>query len=396
MKTTAPEDSASENQMKGLDLILMASGCRLYGGTPEIRLLNLFFRVQCFAVIAYCILIRVYKSPHDPDIVFTLNVSMIQIFALTNLIFLIRRSNRIREVLHTLVDGLTEKEREKMRRMSSLFLVAYVLIGIGSTVLYQRYIIPEDDRIIIIYNFYAVFETEALVEWNRIMTYYLMLFFFAWIRNLWQFAVCCLCYYILTMFHMYDEKMLESVLRSRKVTSISFKAKLEERIEWSNLKEKYNSTFNIFPLLWFTFNFITMISNLVVVIRKKTLKDSMPVETFLICLNLWMTFAICGKITSMSKKISTLAEEVTEHIFSLAQDVNQEFLLTFVREIRCCSGYEFTAFHIFSVRKETVLGFSASLISFTVMFIQFTTNANVTAPNNSTVFNSTNDTFLET
>lgn len=169
-----------ESTIEGLDLILLMSGCKLYTCSRLLRFINLAARFQCIALLYWVILIKVAYISSDPDPIFTFNISIIHLFQLINHHYLLTRIGKVRQLHKLMVSAINGNKRVYLRRLTFVMAFIWVIASLFSIITYQLCILDSDERILIIYNFYAIKPyADEVTGLIKLVTRYLMLFFFA-------------------------------------------------------------------------------------------------------------------------------------------------------------------------------------------------------------------------
>lgn len=359
---------SSASTIEGLDLILLMSGCKLYNNSKIYLIINYITRIQCIALLYWVILIKIVYISSDPDPIFTFNISIIHIFQLLNQHYLLLRSKQVRQLHQLMVSKMTLKDKKYLRKLTFLMVIIWILASLFSIITYHLCILNSDERILIIYNFYSYDQTAKIANfWVIFITRYLMLFFFAIIRNSWQLASCFLFYYLLQCLQFYDEKLINNLINDS--SKLSYVCKVKNRVHIDKLKNELESKLNLFPLLWFTFNFISMIS-IMIVLFKSSFEKSLPTESVYTFINITITFIVLYKIDSIKNFINTKYDKLICITLNENNNNFDTFKYSYLYILRNNRNIYFTACNIFQLNKGVILPFVGSLVSFSVLFVQ--------------------------
>jgi hypothetical protein len=299
---------------------------------------------------------------------FTFNVSLIHVFHLIQQHYLMLNGDKILGLHNFLIQGLTSKQRQHLQSMTRVMLLIYVLVCGFCCWMYFDFIVASDETALIIFNFYAPIPVKETSKTRTVIAYYLMLFYFAWIRNAWQMTSCMLYYYLLMCLSFLDDSMKTSVLSHRNRDDLNFEIILRERIKLKSVKESFESLVSPFPFLWFTFNFVSLISILVVLFRLG-FSSSFPTETILSFFNVFLTFVILNLVTKINLKGRRLSNQVLESLYRDG-NIDAPFKVQVIHDLRNNPVIELTACGFFSLERQVIPSFVGALISFAVLFVQ--------------------------
>ena len=353
---------------QGLDCILLLTGCKVYRLNRWTCVLNWIFRIHCILVVYYAILIKIVYISSDPDVVFTFNVSLIHVFELIQQHYVMFRVNKIAKFHNFLIQGLDEKQLRYLKFMTWIMLLIYLIVCGFCCWMYYDFIVASDETALIIFNFYAPIPVNETSKAKTYGAYYLMLFYFTWIRNGWQMVSCMLYYYFLKCMKFYDDKWKTSLLQYRKTDKLDFRVLFQERILIKNIKETFESLMSFFPFLWFAFNFISMITILIVLFRLG-FETSFPTETLLTYYNMFLNFIVLNTITNVKIESRKLSNQVIEFLYREGR-LQEPFKLETIHDLTDNVGYNFTASGLFPLEKDLIPSFAGALISFAVLFVQ--------------------------
>lgn len=170
--------------------------------------------------------------------------------------------------------------------------------------------------------------------------------------------------------------------------------KFKNRVHIDQVRGELESKLNLFPLLWFTFNFISMIS-IMIVLFKSSFEKSLPTESIYTLLNIAVTFAVLFKINSVNEDLAVKYDKLisitlVESKFNDQSD-RDSFKFSLLHLLRKDRRLLFTAFNVFQLDKDIILPFVGSLISFSVLFVQLSQIKGSTAVNGTQQSNGTNN-----
>lgn len=393
----------SSKCFQGVDLILSLIGCRFYARSRLSRIVNIILRIHSALVVYYCIIIKVVFIASDPDVVFTFNVSLIQLFHLIQQHYLwwnVKKMSLFHDCLISRISS--HQSRFKLRKLGFYLLALYLFICTMCCYMYMGFIVESDKRALIIYNFYSPVPEPTVARWKSWIAYYLMLFYFTWVRNGWQMLSCFLYIYLLKAVSLVDKESLEQMTMEAKQSSCNFILDKREtpkdnyptyrkmslqRMEVEQAKRIFEGFMTPFPLLWFIFNFVSMITILVSVF-KLGFKTSFPTEAVLCVINICITFVVLHAISQHNEQSRQLIDIIIRILLrednqtrSMTGDISQPHILTeriqlspmkvsLIHYLEESSHISLTALGIFNLEKEIFPAFLGSLISFAVLFVQ--------------------------
>lgn len=358
----------------GLDLVLCAMGCKMYRSNVIIRILNILFWIHFSLIVYYVIVIKLIFISSDPDLYFTFSITLIHFTQLINHHLLCFKIKHLRKVHNILFQELNYENVKYLNRQCYIMLTIYVVTSIVSSYLYVYFIIPDDKMILIINNFYSFNPTSELSLINHIFVHYLMTFYFSFLRNSWLLISTSIYFHFIDCFNFYHENITKKVCYlivgkgiNHKIF-VSFSRKREIMV---NQVEKFEREMNFFPFLWFSFNFISMISILVSTVRIKGAGfNTFSVESIYNILNIIFTGVLARKISHLKNKIQLRNEDVLCKLFQEKEiSSNYQLFIGFLNLMRE-KNINFTGWQLFDLDIKVLPEFIGSLVTFSVLFVQ--------------------------
>lgn len=383
------------NAIIGLDIILLFMGVKIYTTNKFIKVLNYIFRVHFSLIVYYLILIKIVFIASDPDPYFTFSITLIHVYQCINHHVLCFKVQYLKRIHDSLYRELNASNIKYLRRCSFAMLLLYIIISSISAYLYIHLIIPSDEMIIIINNFYAIYPIDAisLSSINHIFVHYLMTFYFSFLRNSWLLASTLIYFHFLSCIDIHHKNILTLVEFSIKNKGLNRKIFekfwCRKNILLQNIK-LFEHRMNIFPFLWFSFNFISLISILVSTVRIEGAGfNTFSVESIYDILNICFTGIIVGKVSQLKNSMTYRTEEIVRKMFNEKEIVRAQepclydrhsnesktrvdkyqMLTGFLEQLREHNKVTLTGWQLFKLDKKILPEFLGSLVTFSVLFV---------------------------
>lgn len=327
-----------------LDLMLLSRGCSFDQASRCSRYSNILIKILItfFSISActYFVASGVTKSSlgrvyNEADLV----------SGLLLIIVMTQKRSHLRDVLSHQVTNLSGDQRQDLRPVKCL-VVFWILAVIQVPLMVQHLIVVKADALHIV--------IDTLFCYTRAADWFTMSAF------VYCFAV--------KVIQATDENFC---LKIRAETRNSFwsspdpKTDLRltvQRREMSREREELMSCFALIPCLWFLSLFLASSANIVdFFILGRYAKVA---KLFSSAVILMYVINVCHSCTSAVEKRTTAL------ITDMMSDNRYLMFPTLASELEQRSSPGFTAWHMFSIRRQIILPFVSALISFTVLFIQ--------------------------
>ena len=195
----------------------------MYKPNRIVRVVNILFWIHFSVIVYYVILIKLIFITSDPDPYFTFSITLIHVTQLINHHILCFKIKHLKNTQDLLFKEFNHKNIQYLRKRCFIMLAVYLSISSVSAYLYTHFIIPNDDMILIINNFYSFQQTSELTTINHIFVHYLMTFYFSFLRNSWLMVSTFIYIHYLDCFNFYHENILRRVLHQIKHGGLNHK-----------------------------------------------------------------------------------------------------------------------------------------------------------------------------
>lgn len=364
----------SEEICYGLDIILLLMGCKMYRSSKFFDILNYLFLIHFSLFVYYVIVIKLIFIPTDPDTYFTFSITVIHFTQLINHHILYFKIKHLRRIHILLYQELSCENMKYLKKCCHIMLIFYLAISSLSAYLYIHFIIPSDEMILIINNFYAFTPTTQLSISDHIFVHYLMTLCFSFLRNSWLMISTFTYFHFLDCFKFYYQNMMDQVcilIQGRGLNRKIFDSYSRKQERMIDQVTQFERQMNFFPFLWFSFNFVSLIAILVSTVRIKGAGfHTFSVESIYNILNIIFTAIVAGKVSDMKNDMKLQREQVTRGLFLERETTsNFQLLLGFLLRLRE-EKTNFTGWQLFALDKKVLPEFVGSLVTFSVLFVQ--------------------------
>lgn len=384
---------------KYIDIILFSVGLKLFRTSSTIAILNYVIRLIAITDIYSNVAsnaVQILVTDEAFDLYhYTYLISHLIMASIHHVIII--RTRSLKELLSSIFNMLTKREKRKLFRASNLLLASYAIITVFQLLSQFLYVYMMG------YSGVVLDLTSIPAEednWYIVCLAIFKMFAFA-IFNSNTFTVSAILYtFLVYSLHLIDESFSKRLSKA----NMNYATTIKARFKIDELRQQFNTLLSNLPFLWLSFLFI-LASGFVVI----TLDEDSVTSEPLYLLGEWLayvgySFAIIGSLlvcTYLSKQSASICRKLAYEISlcdiesyrqSRSTPISKRFLLKHLER----KGYiKLSAWSVFKVSKELLLSFLGAIISFSILFAQIAIERKKSQllPSNSTM-NSTNVTLI--
>ena len=338
-----------------LDYILLGSGCQLFQRTRLVRILNtlqiiLLVMTQLHFFYSWSFLLKL-----NSELLSRLMIYVYFIFGHCFSSVFIRNKSRLRSLLISLISPLEEEKRGKLKRICFITALLSFLIFAYQSVLLLSIAFQEPNP-----------EDPYQIGLFQILTYIWTL------TNNWMIGGAGIYTFFVKSIQEYEESFFDRIENSLKLLTPG--SVLLQRKKVNKKKECFLTLMSYLPCLWFVYLFISA-TGFIMSLTSEWNRNHLLV-TILgfgppMLLNIVMIVYLTLTASHCMDVIRNRLEELSEDIARRPDVIQWQIVLTQIEEDK---RFEFTAWGFFDINKRLELSFLASLISFTALFTQMSSN----------------------
>ena len=226
---------------------------------------------------------------------------------------------------------------------------------------------------------YTIFGNFIYYNYDLIMTF--KPFLMENISNGWKmlyyvwFSICFIISHQIVVLMIFEYLLIFNVLTNLKMSLILTNTTPSNAIifKWRQicaLSDEFESIYSMAPFFKITNSFIGAIMFIVnCYIEKEPIDIRIKASLFYFVIHLMIDFYVLHVIDRSNTSLKKSADEMLQKCAFR----NDDMLEKFANEVNQSYRFNLTGFKLFALEKSLVIGFGASLISFTVLFIQIST-----------------------
>ncbi|KAI1290189.1 hypothetical protein HDE_08969 [Halotydeus destructor] len=334
-----------------VDALLFMFGIKIFCIDARIKL--------CNCIISFIVITATLYTFYD-DYMYNADLSAVQlmrkvsirVFPLTAHLIVAVKMSSLRQTINDIVQRIPLDQKRKIRNRSLIFVMAYATFS-----LFLFYI-----------NFYAWdYDYADEMSWYSISGEYVNVAIYCLTGKHWVITMSSLYCVVLASWSAASQHFMASAMMAGQLSEEQCITLMRKRQQFNNLKRRINQHFDWFPFLFFASLFIESAG--VIMHVRKSIDLSNTEKLVVLSINLvctMVTLIVAIVVHERDSEADRMYLAGTWKHLALVKDFNVRlsFRKTFSEEI------PFTAI-LFVMNQTVFLGFLSSLISFTVMLIQF-------------------------
>lgn len=363
---------------KPIDCMLLLIGCKLYTSRFT-KVLNNFIFIASIANLSFHITAQLC----DLEIGRWLLSDIFELIQSITIVLqsLLIRSKRhvITKMLNQLSNQITYSDLKKYLRKVSI--VLFVIFSCCFMIIMSMIICGVImGRLILVPNTLLPFHEKCkkFTMYELVYSFVQYAVFSPFEVYLWPLYSCFLYSYLIVLIHKSEDSHLKDLTERIKFNNSINHAKcyIPTHKQFRDLKLRFESTFNIFPMLWFSILFIEC-SRLISWGRGLDSSDNSDfnwiyMDLVAYSMKLMAAFGVCSLHDRLNSQTSSHALELYD-ICSKYQISNDFELVEFVAGLKTMK-MKLTGGSMFNLSKSLILNFIGSILTFTVLFIQLSEN----------------------
>ena len=339
-----------------LEWSLMVSGSFLF--STRSLLFKLIVFVHGFGLFAAHVVLIYYSftDPHFPNhrsIFFFVWGLFQDLIANTTLILFLKSRVELIDLLNCLFEYLSDKDIKHLRRLCMFFFVT----GITFTLII---------RIL----------SPVLVYWSLgfgplLLSLRMFALFYAQF-HIWDYLIAVVYIVFVKIIHVSEHHALATLLKQELL--LNPVTVYDEIRKFILIKDKFVASLSYLPLLLFLFVFGQSVA---AIIEHQVISWSgmgiLIKQTFngITMSRLLINLILLSYMSVLTSNLSKKSQEKLDYLESkIIHSKNKQRWTCVLEKIKEAKGYEFKASGFFSIKKQLLLSFLSSLVTFTVLFVQ--------------------------
>ncbi|KAI1289557.1 hypothetical protein HDE_08955 [Halotydeus destructor] len=283
-------------------------------------------------------------------------------FPLIAQLMLTFKTPQIRRLAVTLISQLAPEHQQRIFKYSVGSLIAYILFTVYVMYsIFSMYISVGDPRDVLLWP-------TAKVFWYHQLAAYVEQFFFSLSSKQWLGVMATLYCLVLHSWSLSCQRLSAAAMTVRQLDQAKCQTLIKQKQRLNNLKTEFNEHFSWLPFLFFT-SLFTDAAGIIMHLRVEGIDYNNSMRLIAFTVNLIATVITL----TVAIKANTTNERVDRKYLQEAW-----FQLDGVDDIKLLAAFK-DAFSekiplsaiLFNLDQSIALGFMSSLISFTIMFLQF-------------------------
>ncbi|KAI1305997.1 hypothetical protein HDE_01145 [Halotydeus destructor] len=296
-----------------------------------------------------------------------LRYSTVAVAAVVAAILVMVKRTRMENLLANLQERLDDNDRKSLLKFGLKAILVYVVSTILLMVYYYEAYYPFDAKEDAETYFFYFLED---IQWYHVTFVYAVYTYQPLMTVHWHLVTMVLYLFVLKSYHCIHMKTISKMAAVNDFTQENMSNMAVALKKLNGIKKKFDVLFGEFPLLCFLVFFIRSSGIIASMSLSTQSKEAWAVVIFA-----YEASVLIGTVMMISKMEDDIQDDVDKLLLKLVSlseghcPVNLIMLIAILKEKVCLTGMEF-----FTINKPLLLSFTASLASFTVLFLQLSNN----------------------